>query len=570
MVNIPTWKSELYFEYHRGVMTTQANHKKNMREAEEQMLDAEKWASLAWLNGKSYPAAELTEDWKKVLFNQFHDVAAGSGIGVIYKDAQKDYDVVRWSTNEIDAGALGTVAERIDTHGDGVPFLVYNPLGWTRSGDVSITVQIPNLVAEGLFLFDPDEPSRQLVPISSRFDDTTKVTELTFHATGVPPLGYKVFRITPGIPKKELAKNEGDNSADFVSLRQDRVHVVVEKKSGCITKIWRDDYQYLPLGTCANQLQFFEDTPKNYDAWNIDPGTLDVLPKTIEKPDSVELIPGDPVRPAIRVSYHWQNSKFDQTIKLQGDQIDIDNEIDWHESHVLLKAAFPLAASGPFATYEIPYGSIDRPTTRNNSWEKAQFEVTALRWADLSGPGPDGKVHGLSILNQNKYGYDAVGNVLRLTLLRSPKWPDAEADMGHHHFHYALYPHAGTWKDALTVRHGYEYNYPLTAVVTTAHPGALPPSHSFASVSPENVVLTAVKKAEDANGLIFRVYEWAGKETTAEFHVPPGATSATVTNLMETPEGAPLTVTGDVVKAPIHPYEILTIRVDYPNAGPKP
>jgi alpha-mannosidase len=226
----------------------------------------------------------------------------------------------------------------------------------------------------------------------------------------------------------------------------------------------------------------------------------------------------------------------------------------------LLKAAFPLAASGPFATYEIPYGTIDRPTTRNNSWEQAQFEVPAMRWADLG----DGK-HGLSVLNQTKYGYDAVGNVLRLTLLRSPKWPDPDADMGRHHFHYALYPHAGTWKDALTVRKGYEYNYPLTAVVTTAHAGSLPATHSFASVAPENVVLTAVKKAEDANGLIFRVYEWAGKETTAEFHVPLGATGATVTNLMETPEGAPLAVVGDVVKAPIHPYEILTIRVDYPT-----
>jgi len=106
-VDIPTWKSELYFEYHRGVMTTQANHKRNMRDAEEQVLNAEKWASLAWLDGKSYPGAELTEDWKKVLFNQFHDLAAGSGIGVIYKDAQKDYDVVRWSTNEIGTAALG-------------------------------------------------------------------------------------------------------------------------------------------------------------------------------------------------------------------------------------------------------------------------------------------------------------------------------------------------------------------------------------------------------------------------------------------------------------------------------
>ena len=185
-----------------------------------------------------------------------------------------------------------------------------------------------------------------------------------------------------------------------------------------------------------------------------------------------------------------------------------------------------------------------------------------MRWADLG----DG-AHGLSVLNQTKYGYDAVGNMLRLTLLRSPTWPDPDADQGHHHFHYAIYPHAGTWKDALTVRHGWEYDYPLQAVVTTAHAGSLPAEHSFASVSPENVVLTAVKKAEDANGLIFRVYEWAGKETTAEFHVPPGATGATATNLIEQPEGDPLKVEGDVVKAPIHPYEILTIRVDYAKAG---
>jgi len=180
----------------------------------------------------------------------------------------------------------------------------------------------------------------------------------------------------------------------------------------------------------------------------------------------------------------------------------------------------------------------------------------------------DGK-RGMSLLNQTKFGYDAVGNLLRLTLLRGPTWPDPEADKGHHHFHYALYPHVGTWKDANTVRHGWEYNFPLEADVATVHAGALPASHSFAAVSPENVVLTAVKKAEDADGLIFRVYEWAGKSSTAEFHVPAGATGATLTNLMETPEGGALQVAGDTVKVPIHPYEILTIRVNYPAGGAK-
>jgi alpha-mannosidase len=486
---------------------------------------------------------------------------------------------VRWSTNEIDTNALKTVAERIDTSlrgkiAQGQSIVIFNPLGWMRSGEAAFPATgYPN----GFEIRDPQtgitHPSA-LLPKEVR----DGIEEYRFPVPDVPALGYEVFQIVPTTGGQHWAVGPGpvakEEKNDFV-LENGYLRVVIDKQTGCIISLFdkRSKFEALAAGACGNQLQAFKDKPKDYDAWNIDLGTLDQPPTLFTQADKVELLGDD----AVRVTQTWQSSKFVQTIRFarMAPEVDIDNEIDWHENHVLLKAAFPLAASGPFATYEIPYGTIDRPTTHNNSWEKAQFEVTALRWADLSGPGPDGKVHGLSVLNQNKYGYDAVGNVLRLTLLRSPKWPDAEADMGHHHFHYALYPHAGTWKDALTVRHGYEYNYPLTAVVTTAHPGALPASHSFASVSQENVVLTAVKKAEDqnglgVNGLILRVYEWAGKETIAEFHVPPGATSATVTNLMETPEGKPLPVTGDVVKAPIHPYEILTIRVDYPNAGPKP
>jgi alpha-mannosidase len=564
-VAIPTWDSEMYLEYHRGVYTTQANHKRNMRDAEEQVLNAEKWASLAWLDGRAYPGKELTEDWKKVLFNQFHDLAAGSGIGVIYKDAQKDYDVVRWSTNEIGAGALETVGERIDTSGEGIPVLVYNPLSWERSGDASVEVQLPKTGSSGLFVIDPTEKGKWRFPIRSSHDESTGVAHISFHVSDVPPLGYKEVRIVDGTMGGAVLGSSASNSGDYIQLSDGSLRVIVDKKTGCLTSLERDGFETLAPNSCGNELQAFKDTPKEYDAWNIDPGTLDEKPTVLDKADSVELVDAKTPRPGIRVTRHWQKSKFVQTIGLSGnDEIDIDNDIDWHETHVLLKAAFPLAASGPFATYEIPYGTIDRATTRNNSWEKAQFEVPAMRWADLG----DGK-HGLSVINNSKYGYDAVGNVLRLTLLRSPVDPDPEADQGHHHFHYALYPHAGTWKDALTVRHGYEYNYPLTAVVTTAHAGSLPAEHSFASVGPENVVLTAVKKAEDANGLIFRAYEWAGKETTAEFHVPAGATGATVTNMMETPEGGALTVAGDVVKVPIHPYEIVTIRVDYPDAGPK-
>jgi alpha-mannosidase len=211
------------------------------------------------------------------------------------------------------------------------------------------------------------------------------------------------------------------------------------------------------------------------------------------------------------------------------------------------------------ATYEIPYGSIQRATTRNNSWEQAQFEVPAQCWADLSDTQ-----HGFSLLNESKYGYDDKDNVLRLTLLRSPTWPDPDADRGHQHFHYALYPHGGDWKQALTVRHGYEYNYKLKAMQVEAHTGSLPAEHPYITVTPENVVLTAVKKAEDADALIFRVYEWAGKSGDVQIHVPKGATGATVTNLMEKPEGPELKVVDDTVTAPIHPFEILTLQVNYP------
>jgi len=552
-------------------MTTQANHKKNMRTSEEEVLNAEKWASLAWLDGREYPGKELTQDWKKVLFNQFHDLAAGSGIGQIYKDAQKDYDVVRWSTNEMDVESFGAMTEKINTAGSKrakhpQSIVVFNSLGWQRSGNVTVRLQIPSAKTARVAFADASKPDDFFYP-EQRKSVGDDVEEVTFAAYDVPALGYKAYRV---LLNGEFGIADSfhllpEESSGLISISNSDVKLSVDKQSGCIKELIdeRTKYDAIKEGTCGNQLQFFKDTPKDYDAWNVDPGTFDVAPSTIEKADLVEPLGKD----AIRITRHFQNSKFVQTISLKDDIVDIDNEIDWHESHILLKAAFPLAASGPFATYEIPYGAIDRPTTRNNSWEQAQFEVEAMRWADLGGVGSDGKQHGLSVLNQDKYGYDAVGNTLRLTLLRSPKWPDAEADMGHHHFHYALYPHAGTWKDALTVRHGYEYNYPLTAVVTTAHAGSLPATHSFASVTPENVVLTAVKKAEDANGLIFRVYEWAGKEATAEFHVPSGATSATVTNLMEAPEGAPLAVTDDVVKAPIHPYEILTIRVDYPKAA---
>jgi alpha-mannosidase len=558
-VTIPTWNSEMYLEYHRGVTTTQANHKRNMRESTEWALNAEKYASLAWLDGDKYPQQQLTEAWKKITFNDFHDLAAGSGIGVIYKDAQRDYDQVHWSTNEISRRALDTIAARVNTRTvisrEAVPVMIFNPLAWNRTGIVALDVQMPTKVSTVSII---DQKGKVLPSIILSENSQANIYHLLVNANDVPSLGYKIVY---AIPEKRDA--ESDLQVHDTTLENSALRVTVDKSTGCIVSLYdkKTNFESIAKGGCGNELQVFSDTPKQHDAWNIDPGTLDKTMANLMKADSVEIIEQSPLRAVIRVTRNWSKSKFVQDIALYtgGNQVEVSNDITWNEMHVLLKAAVPLAASSPMATFEIPYGSIERPTTRNNSWEQAQFEVPALRWADLG----DGK-HGLSLINESKYGYDARDNVLRLSLLRSPTYPDPMADRGQHHFSYALYPHGGDWKEAQTVRHGYEFNYKLQAMQVGTHDGTLPAEYSFVSTTPENVVLTAMKKAEDTNSLIFHLYEFAGKTSNVEITIPTGATAAIPTNLLEYPIAPAVAIKNNKVTVPIHAYEIYALRVDYP------
>jgi alpha-mannosidase len=566
-VGLPTWKDELYFEYHRGVFTSQAKHKESNRLTETATLDAEKLASLAWLNGASYPAADLTDNWKKITFNQFHDLAAGSGIAVIYRDAQDDYKQVLRSDREISTSSLHAVAATIDTREkEGVPVLVTNTLAWPRTETVEFTVRLPK-PADAVDVVDSGDVHAIQILNSTPNVASDRFT-IRAEVRAVPALGYKVLNVVPRFNDAQDGTTLHINETpDLYKINNLKLTLEIDKHTGCINSLTTMQERFRPAeflapSSCGNQLQAFKDTPKQYDAWNIDPGTLDVPPTIIDKVDSIKLIEDGPLRKTIRIQRTWQSSHFTQDISLDAgsDTVRIDNDIDWHEKHVLLKAAFPLAHSSDKATYEIPYGAIERPTTRNNSWEKAKFEVPALRWADLGD-----STAGLSILNDSKYGYDAVGNTLRITLLRSPTWPDPDADQGHQHFTYALYPRTGTWKQAETVRRGYELNTPLTATQVMPHTGSLPPTHSFASVENKNVTLTAIKKAEDSDALVFRMYEWAGTASDVKLHVPAGAQYAVESNLMEKVEGPHLPLAADTVTIPIKPYEILTLQVFYPR-----
>ncbi len=596
-LKIPTWDGELYFQYHRGVQTSQSEEKKLNRRNEGSLLVAEKLASIEMLYLDQYPQPQLDEAWKNVLFNQFHDILPGSGIHINYVDAARRYDESSCITFDISRIALNDIASRVKS--DGVGVLVFNPLSWTRTDEVEADVQLPANV-EHIRLEDAEGPVAFEVIASNAENNWMRLRLL---AKNVPATGYKLVRVVPETSAM-AAKSALLASPD--SLENEFVRVKVDPKTGCITSLFdkRSNTEALavPVASegspaaspdglpCGNLLQAFVDKPKHWDAWNVD---ADFVKQhwDLMQADEVKLVENTPLRAVIRMKHHFQKSSFVQDITMVPGvpRVDVHMQADWHEQHILLKVAFPVSARSDKATFEIPYGSVERPTTRNTPAEKAQFEVPALRWADISGPtlSPTsgekvGAVHGFSLLNDSKYGYDAKDNVLRLSLLRSPTWPDPETDQGQHEFTYSLYPHGGTWREALTVHEGYELNYPLVAVTTGQHPGPLPAEKSFFGTTEDNVVITAIKKQApqepvqavydgqprtvhpEEGGLIIRFYEWAGKKGDIHLNLPQPGVAAWEMNLMEVAQ-SPLSLAANptVLTVPTNPYEIKTVKVRF-------
>ena len=562
-MQVPTWDGELYFAYHRGVFTTQAETKRRIRRAEENVLNAEKFASLASLFGRPYPHDGMELTWKNLLFDHFHDIMPGSGIAVNYLDAKRNLENVDRAAIDVTMGSLREIAAHVNTQGEGVPVMVFNSLSWPRTEVSEAEAQLPAPTQQIEVVNSAGKSAEsQLLSLDP---ETHRVRFLLLSNT--PALGYQTYFVRPA-EKAPAVHSMLRASAD--TLENEFLRVKIDPQTGCMTSLFdkRSGTEALaPAETdtggpktsvCGNLLQTFVDKPKQWDAWNID-ADFEKQHWDLTEADEVKLVEGGPLRAVVQVKNHFQNSTFVRDITLYAGvpRVDVKMTVEWHEKHVLLKVAFPLSAHSDKAAFEIPFGSVERPTTRNSPAELAQFEVPAQRWADIS----DSK-HGFSLLNDCKYGYDAKGNVLRLSLLRSPEWPDPHADEGHHEFTYSLYPHGGGWKDALTIRRGYELNYKLLSFPFGKHDGALAPEHSFLQVQPDNVIVTALKRAEDENSLVLRFYEWAGKEGTVTIQLPPGAESAVETDLMEKPTGS-LPVRNGAVIILTKPYEIKTIKVQF-------
>lgn len=572
-ISLPVWNDEIYLEHHRGTYTSQARQKANMRHSEEWLLNAEKYSSLAWLGGLTYPGSQLTQAWKKEAFNQFHDAAAGTAIAQDYVDAQHDFDAIHRITNEASGNALKELESHIktDTH-PGVPIIVWNPLSWNRTDVVSVSVQMPHTEPNGISVLDADNQPVLMQVLSK--DERTNTYHLLLRPKSVPSLGYTVLHAVSG-----QRKVDSDLTMNGLTMENSLVRVVLDPKTGCINSLYNkvSKFESIVAGQCGNMLQAYVDTGKKItkagvdslraeDAWNIDKDYVK-YGTNLTMLDSIETVEHGPLREVVRITRSWSKSKFVQDITLYAGlpRVDVVNNVEWHENQILLKASFPLTATSPVATYEIPYGTIERPTTRNNSVEAAKYEVPALRWADLGD-----SEHGFSLINDSKYGYDAKGNVLRLSLLRAPLYPDPTSDRGHQHFRYSLYAHPGSWKQADTELRAYEFNYKLLASQVESHTGGLPSTHSFVQLQPNNLVLTAMKKSEDGNSLILRFYEWAGKQTEARITVPPGASEAVETDLMEhdlKDASARLALRDNQVEVTVQPYSINTVRIGYNVRG---
>ncbi len=497
----PEWAGELYLELHRGTYTTQGHNKRNNRKAELMYRDVEFLSSVADTMGLAYPREELLKNWKRILCQQFHDVIPGSSIRQVYEDTDIIYPEIFEAGAKIADAASAKIVSGIDTSGNGDAIVVFNTLPWGRTDIASAS--LPEKGSYAVLDSDGKEVPSQIVDDKVRF------------IAVVPSMGYSTYRLVKKAAAKfkpELKVNRKSLENQFYKISLDAKGVIssiIEKSSG---------REVLPEGGRANLFQLFEDKPIDWDAWDVDFYYEDKF-EDITQLDSIDVVQEGPVSAAVEMVRSFGKSRIKQKMVIYSDvpRIDFETRVDWHEDRKFLKVAFPVDVNATKARYEIQFGNVERPTHTNTSWDVARFEVCAHKWADVSEEG-----FGMSLMNDCKYGHHTKGNVMRLSLLRAPKEPDAQADQGEHVFNYSILPHTGSYIEAQTVRHAYALNVPLRTIVAKPAKGSMPSEKSFVAIDADNVILEVVKKAEKGEGTILRFYECHGThaDVSAKIDLP--------------------------------------------------
>jgi alpha-mannosidase len=509
-----------------GCYSSHSGIKRWNRQAENRLLAAEKFSSIAaWQLGLPY-SNEFDRAWKNVLFNQFHDILAGTCIEPAYDDARDQFGEAisiaeRALNNSVQALAWNVA---IEPEPGLKPLVIFNPNAWSTV--TNIEVECTELMPGEVLLDD----TGQMVPFQKIQSAATapERTRLTFNAD-LPALGYRVYRIVPRPQTPDFATVQASDTAGDTVMENAHLRIEFDPETGYIRSL-KDKHKQIEVFMTPGAVPVVIDDPS--DTWSHNVFRYDRVVGAF-KARSVRLVENGPVKAVIRVKSEYAEAgqparsflTQDFTLYAEQDRIDVSVKVDWHEKFKMLKLRFPLNLHSMRSTYEIPYGHIVR--------EAYGEEEPAQNWVDVSGLSRDNnEMYGLSLLNDGKYSFDVNIRDIGMTVLRSPVYanhmpivpePDGDysfIDQGEQRFHYALLPHSDGWKEAGTVRQAAELNQRPIVLQGTSHTGTLPQAKSFMQVTPDDLIVTVFKKAEDSEDLILRCYETAGTNTNGIIDVP--------------------------------------------------
>jgi alpha-mannosidase len=497
--SLPWWSGELYFEMHRGTLTSQGRVKWLHRRAERDLIAAETIASMRTLLAGPHPQS-LEPLWRVLLRNQFHDILPGSSVREVNELAESELaDVVR-GANAIITAELEALEKALAVGGEERALLVVN----TEASPRVLRLQ-----------------SETEVPGSQAVDGGSVVaTDET-----VPGLSAAVildFRAPDGLTVTDDC------------LENDFVRVTFEA-DGTIAGIYDRRAERDALAGRGNQLWAYVDKPRAWDAWDIDAGYAQDGHE-ITSLESFAVTERGPHRAALRVERRFRNSSITQDLRLWANsaRLDIHTVIEWGDRHWLLKTIWPVAVRSRVARFETAFGVVERPTHRNTTWDAAQFEGAGHRFIDLSEPG-----YGVALLNDGRYGHHVLRNELGLSLLRSPAWPDPLADEGRHELTYALLPHQGGFVEGGVLTEAEDLNRPLLSRPVDASDSSI---HHFVPLGGLPVGLGALKPHEDEeDALVLRVYEPQGARGEVAVDLPRGWRLEGDLDLLDRRRGAPST-----------------------------
>jgi len=537
--DLPSWTGELFFECPRGAYTLWERNEWENRQDEFLLRDAEFLAAIR--PGGEYPRAELEEAWKLLLQSQFHDDA-----GPVREELYERCSRVR----EIGEGAveksLDAFDALLDTGDLSHPIVVWNTLSFARSGVVSV----PWKGKSDVNAFAPRGQASR-----TQLTEENGERRLLVEVVDAPPMGYIVYELRERTRVKESALAiTGVARAGERALENELVRVELNERGEIVSYFDKgQERQIIAPGNAGNRFQLYDGRHNNYNAWDQDP-FYDEVYENLTAPAVIEPVENGPLRASLRIERQLTpRARLLQFIRLEANsrRLDFETYLDWQESRALLKVAFPVTIHSPRATCDIQFGHLDRPTHRNTSWDFVRFEINAHKWVDLSESD-----YGVALLNDGKYGYDVRRNVLRLSLPPAPDNPDGTV----RRFTCSLLPHRGAVTSSGVPLAGYDLNVPFRARLLPVQHGMLARAHSYFRVDKPNLVIEAVKRAEDGDGIIVRLFEAYRRRGTARLLVNGLCSRATRTDLLER-NLADLPVQGGAVAFEYKPFEIITLRL---------